>query len=102
VRVWAGSCQRTRLFFSCAGDRRVRLTVYQRVRYCGMPKRLKKTPVDFQTQYSAHMAKLGAKGGRIGGKRRLETMTYEQRSAIALKAVRARWTKEKAKKRGAV
>jgi hypothetical protein len=44
------------------------------------------------------MAKLGAKGGRIGGKRRLETMTYEQRSAIALKAVRARWRKVKAKK----
>jgi hypothetical protein len=63
-----------------------------------MPKRLKKASLDFQTQLSAHMAKLGAKGGRIGGKRRLETMTYEQRSAIALKAVRARWRKEKAKK----
>ena len=69
-----------------------------------MPKRLKKaTPVpaelDFHARFSAHMAKLGAKGGKIGGKRRLETMTHEQRSAIALKAARARWTKEKAKKR---
>ena len=65
-----------------------------------MPKRLKKaTPaaLDFQAQLSAHMATLGAKGGKIGGKRRLETMTHEQRSANALKAVRARWAKQKAK-----
>jgi hypothetical protein len=59
-------------------------------------------PLGFRVLLSAHMAKLGAKGGRIGGKRRLETMTYEQRSAIALKAVRARWTKEKARKRRTV
>jgi hypothetical protein len=64
-----------------------------------VPKRLKKAIPGFQAQLSAYMAELGAKGGKIGGKRRLETMTYEQRSAIALKAVRARWTKEKAKKR---
>jgi hypothetical protein len=64
-----------------------------------MPKRLKNTTVDFQTQLSAYMAKLGAKGGRIGGKRRLETLTQEQRSAIALRAVRARWQKEKSKER---
>jgi hypothetical protein len=64
-----------------------------------MPKRLNKATLDFEVQLSAYMAKLGAKGGRIGGKRRMETMTYEQRSAIALKAVRARWTKAKAKKR---
>jgi hypothetical protein len=30
--------------------------------------------------------KHGAKGGKIGGKRRLETMTPEERSAIAKKA----------------
>ena len=50
----------------------------------------------FRQQYKAHMAKLGAKGGKIGGKRRLETMTPEERSAVALKAVRARWAKRKA------
>ena len=43
-------------------------------------------------------AKLAVKGGRIGGKRRLETMTHEQRSAIGLKGARARWKKAKAKK----
>ena len=53
---------------------------------------------DFQTQYKAHMAKLGAKGGKVGGQRRMATMTQEQRSEIALKAARARWAKA-AKKR---
>ena len=33
--------------------------------------------------------KHGARGGKIGGKRRLETMTPEQRSAIAKKAATA-------------
>jgi hypothetical protein len=56
-------------------------------------------PVDFETQYKAHMAKLGAKGGRIGGKRRLETLTQERRSEIALKAADARWAEERRKKR---
>jgi hypothetical protein len=54
---------------------------------------------DFQTQYKAHMAKLGARGGKKGGKRRMQTMTQEQRSEIALKAARARWAKAAQKKR---
>jgi hypothetical protein len=48
---------------------------------------------------SEYMAHIGRRGGRKGGKRRLQTMTPEQRSAVALKAARARWKKEKAKKR---
>ena len=40
------------------------------------------------------MRQLGAKGGRIGGKRRMKTMTAEQRSQAALKAARARWAKK--------
>ena len=52
-------------------------------------------PVDFATQYKAHMAKLGAKGGKIGGKRRLETMTPKQRSDAASKAARVMWAKRK-------
>jgi hypothetical protein len=39
------------------------------------------------------MAQMGRKGGKIGGKRRMETMTAEQRSQIALKAAKARWSK---------
>jgi hypothetical protein len=55
-------------------------------------------PLDFEAQYKAHMAKLGKKGGKVGGARRMETMTPERRSEVALKAARARWEKA-AKKR---
>jgi hypothetical protein len=41
------------------------------------------------------MRDMGAKGGRIGGKRRLETMTDEQRRRSARKAAKARWAKVK-------
>ena len=37
----------------------------------------------------------GAKGGKIGGKRSLETMTPEERIARAKKATAARWKKAK-------
>ena len=45
-------------------------------------------------QISHLMAALGRKGGKIGGKRRLKTMTAEERSAVAKKAAKARWQKE--------
>jgi hypothetical protein len=41
---------------------------------------------------SAVMAAMGRKGGRIGGKRRLETMTPAKRKAAARKAAKARWS----------
>jgi hypothetical protein len=41
------------------------------------------------------MREMGAKGGKIGGKRRLETMTDEQRKRSARKAAKARWAKVK-------
>lgn len=50
---------------------------------------------DFKAHLSAYMAQLGQKGGRKGGKRRLITMTPEERSAVALKAARARWKKRR-------
>jgi hypothetical protein len=40
---------------------------------------------------SSYMAQIGAKGGRIGGKRRLKTMTAEERRKVAQKAAKARW-----------
>ena len=40
---------------------------------------------------SEYMAAIGRKGGQIGGKRRLKTMTAAQRHKIAAKAARARW-----------
>jgi hypothetical protein len=39
------------------------------------------------------MSEMGRKGGKIGGKRSLETMTPEQRSERARKASAARWAK---------
>jgi hypothetical protein len=44
-------------------------------------------------QISMFMAELGKRGGRIGGKRRLETMSSKQRTAVAKKAAKARWSK---------
>jgi len=43
------------------------------------------------------MSAMGRKGGKIGGKRRLETMTGQERTAVALKAARARWAKKRPK-----
>ncbi len=44
---------------------------------------------------SQYMAAMGRKGGQIGGKRRLLTMTAAQRKKIAAKAAKARWGKAK-------
>ena len=41
------------------------------------------------------MRAMGAKGGRIGGKRRLVTLTDERRKEIASSAAEARWAKAK-------
>jgi hypothetical protein len=38
------------------------------------------------------MAAMGRKGGRIGGKRRLVTMTAKRRTQVAKLAAKARWT----------
>jgi hypothetical protein len=44
---------------------------------------------------SEYMASIGRKGGQIGGKRRLKTMTKAERSKVAAKAARTRWKKAK-------
>lgn len=44
-----------------------------------------------QTDISRVMSELGKRGGKIGGKRRAESMTKERRREIALKAARSRW-----------
>ena len=49
----------------------------------------------FEAQYRARMAELGRKGGKIGGKRRLKTMTKSERAAVAKRAAVARWSKAK-------
>jgi hypothetical protein len=42
------------------------------------------------------MSEMGRKGGLIGGKRRLVTMTEERRKQVASDAAKARWAKVKA------
>ena len=44
-------------------------------------------------QLSKIMAEMGRRGGRIGGKRRMETMTAEARSRAASNAAKKRWAK---------
>lgn len=50
-------------------------------------------PVDPLTSatISRYFSEMGKKGGKIGGKRRLETMTPEERRSAASKAAKARW-----------
>lgn len=42
------------------------------------------------------MALIGSKGGKIGGRKRAEKMTQEERSKSASDAAKARWSKHKA------
>jgi hypothetical protein len=48
-------------------------------------------------EISRVMAAMGRRGGKVGGKRRLETMTAEQRSEAASNAARKRWAKRNGK-----
>ncbi len=47
---------------------------------------------------SAYMSALGRKGGQVSGKRRTKNLTPERRQEIALKAARARWDRERARR----
>lgn len=52
-------------------------------------------PLPTPSLISQVMAEMGRRGGLIGGKRRLETLTDRRRSQIAKKAAKARWAKKK-------
>jgi hypothetical protein len=68
-----------------------------------MPKRVKKKQskeeesgqVSPSALISQYMAKIGREGGKVGGKRRLQTMTADERRQVAAKAAKARWNKSK-------
>jgi len=55
------------------------------------PRKAPAPAVPIPANVSEYMAAIGRKGGQIGGKRRLKTMTKAQRSKIAAKAAKARW-----------
>lgn len=48
-----------------------------------------------KSEISRIMSAMGRKGGKIGGKRSLVTLTPEQRRERALQAAKARWAKRK-------
>jgi general stress protein YciG len=71
-----------------------------------MPKRLKKAaitvapdPLDFGSQLSAYMSKLGSKGGKVSGAKRME-MPEKLRKAIARKGGLARAANRRPKAKG--
>jgi hypothetical protein len=49
---------------------------------------------------SVYMAQIGKKGGRTGGKHRMDALTSRQRKTLARKAARARWSKKSTSKQG--
>jgi len=49
---------------------------------------------------SEHMRRIGRKGGRIGGKRSLETMTPDARKERASRGMKARWLRWRLEKMG--
>lgn len=49
---------------------------------------------EVSTSISEYMAAIGRKGGKIGGKRRLTTLSEKERKAIASAAAKARWQRK--------
>jgi hypothetical protein len=58
------------------------------------PRKRAKSAAVSDSEISRVMAAMGRRGGQIGGKRRLTTMTADERREVARKAAQARWTKE--------
>ena len=61
----------------------------------GEAEAVPEAPKPSRSLISQVMAEMGRKGGLIGGKRRLVTMTARRRSQVAKQAARARWGKKK-------
>jgi hypothetical protein len=64
-------------------------------RSTGEPEQIAEAKPRVPPEVSRIMSKMGIKGGRIGGKRSLETLTPEERRERASQAARARWAKKK-------
>jgi hypothetical protein len=52
-------------------------------------------PIPSKSEISRVMSAMGHRGGKIGGKRRLETMTATDRRKVAVKAAKTRWAKHR-------
>jgi hypothetical protein len=53
-----------------------------------------------RSDISRVMSAMGRKGGKVGGKRRMVTMTAEQRREVAQKAANTRWAKHSNEEQG--
>jgi len=73
-----------------------RRVVDEALQHVGVPPMVSFPPVS--KAVSKVMAAMGRRGGQIGGKRRLETMTPEERKASAQAAINARWDRYRAMK----
>lgn len=61
-----------------------------------MPKRSRTGQAKLKkSEISRLMALMGSKGGKVGGKKRAQNMTPEERSKSASEAAKARWAKPK-------
>ena len=76
-----------------------RLDVVQNARRVVLESLIRSTepeaPASNPALISQVMSEMGRKGGRIGGKRRLETLSDRRRRQIARNAANARWSKKK-------
>jgi hypothetical protein len=52
-------------------------------------------------QIKKYLSEIGQRGGLKGGKARMDSLTPEERTALAKKAAEARWGKKKAAKKRA-
>jgi len=59
------------------------------------PKEIQAAEPSALVNLSEYMAAIGRKGGQIGGKQRLKTMTKKARQKFAARAARVRWGKRK-------
>lgn len=66
-------------------------------RSTGTEDREPRPPRVSKSDISRVMSAMGRKGGKLGGKRRMVTMTAEQRREVALNAAQTRWAKHKEK-----
>jgi hypothetical protein len=71
----------------------VNQAAFQMVRRMTGTEPQESSPKVTKSDISRVMAAMGRKGGKIGGKRRLDTMTAEQRRVVAQNAARSRWAK---------
>jgi len=68
---------------------------YQMVRRSTQPDQEPNPPKVSRSEISRVMAAMGQRGGRIGGRRRMETMSAAERRKVAAKAAKTRWAKHK-------